>query len=54
MKKYEPKELVAISRYQNFFPTLDETIQNDVYDNMKKGGNYPPVYFFLADFLTSS
>jgi len=36
MKKYEPKELVAISRYQNFFPTRDESIQNDIYARMKQ------------------
>lgn len=36
MKKYEPKKMVAISRYQNFFPTLSEEIQNDIYDRMKQ------------------
>ncbi|MBR0473411.1 MAG: L-2-amino-thiazoline-4-carboxylic acid hydrolase [Erysipelotrichaceae bacterium] len=36
MKKYEPKKMVAISRYQNFFPTLSEDIQNDIYDRMKQ------------------
>ena len=31
MKKYEPKQLVAISRYQNYFPSLPEEIREEVY-----------------------
>ncbi len=34
MKHYEPKALVKISRYQNFFPTLEEDIQKDIYKRM--------------------
>ncbi|MCR4956703.1 MAG: L-2-amino-thiazoline-4-carboxylic acid hydrolase [Lachnospiraceae bacterium] len=34
MKKYEPKEMVASSRYQKFFPTLPDDIQNDIYTRM--------------------
>jgi len=34
MKKYNPKEMVAVSRYQNYFPTLPAEIQNDVYARM--------------------
>ncbi len=34
MKKYIPKEMVAISRYQNYFPSLPEDIKNDVYARM--------------------
>ncbi len=36
MKKYEPAEMVAISRYQNFFPTLPEDIKQDIYDRMRE------------------
>lgn len=35
MKKYEPKSMIAGSRYQNYFPTLTPEIQNEVYDRMK-------------------
>ena len=31
MKAYEPKQLVAISRYQNYFPRLPAEIREDVY-----------------------
>ena len=31
MKNYEPKQLVAISRYQNYFPSLPEESREDVY-----------------------
>ena len=31
MKEYVPERLVAISRYQNYFPTLPSEIQKDVY-----------------------
>ena len=34
MKKYEPKVLVAISRYQNYFPSLSAQFQRDVYARM--------------------
>ncbi len=34
MKKYAPEKMVAISRYQNFFPTLDEKIRQDIYARM--------------------
>ncbi len=36
MKKYEPEAMVAISRYQNYFPTLPKTIQGDVYARMQE------------------
>ncbi len=36
MKKYEPKELVHISRYQNYFPTLSAEIQNGIYARMRE------------------
>ncbi len=31
MKTYEPEAMVAISRYQNYFPTLPKEIRQDVY-----------------------
>ena len=31
MKKYIPEKLVAVSRYQNYFPTLSHEIRQDVY-----------------------
>ena len=31
MKPYEPKQLVAVSRYQNYFPSLPAKIREDVY-----------------------
>lgn len=34
MKKYEPKELAAVSRYQNYLPMLDSEIQNGIYERM--------------------
>ena len=34
MKKYTPEKLVAISRYQNYFPTLDALVQYDIYNRM--------------------
>lgn len=34
MKKYEPKALVAVSRYQNYFPSLRAELQRDVYARM--------------------
>ena len=35
MKEYRPERLVAISRYQNYFPTLPEVIWEDVYRRME-------------------
>lgn len=35
MKSYAPEKLVAISRYKEFFPTLPEDIQRDVYQRMR-------------------
>ena len=31
MKAYDAKQLVAISRYQNYFPSLPEESREDVY-----------------------
>jgi len=31
MKSYEPQKLVEICRYQNYFPTLSQEMQKDVY-----------------------
>ena len=36
MKKYEPESLVNISRYQKYFPTLPEKIQQDIYRQMER------------------
>jgi len=36
MKKYEPKQMVASSRYQNYFPTLSAEIQQDVFSRMNE------------------
>ena len=36
MKQYEPKHMVASSRYQNYFPTLSEAVKRDVYDRMSE------------------
>ena len=36
MRKYIPKEMVAISRYQNYFPTLPDEVQQDVYSRMEE------------------
>jgi hypothetical protein len=36
MKKYEPKQMIASSRYQNFFPTLPTEIQQDVFSRMNE------------------
>ena len=35
MKKYEPKKLVAVSRYRNYFPMLPLGLQNEIYDRMQ-------------------
>ena len=34
MKKYIPEEMAKISRYQDFFPTLDNDIRRDIYRRM--------------------
>lgn len=34
MNGYEPKELVAKSRYRNYFPTLPADVREDVYERM--------------------
>lgn len=31
MKRYTPEKLVAVSRYQNYFPPLPQEIRHDVY-----------------------
>ncbi len=36
MKGYRPKELVAMSRYRNYFPTLPKDVQEDVYTRMEE------------------
>jgi len=36
MKAYEPEKMVAISRYQRYFPTLPEDVKNDVYKRMRE------------------
>ncbi len=36
MKQYEAKQLVAISRYQNYFLSLPEEIREDVYARMRE------------------
>jgi len=36
MRKYEPERMVSISRYQNYFPTLEQSIQKDVYIRMSE------------------
>ena len=34
MNRYMPERLVAISRYQNYFPTLSPDIQRDIFFRM--------------------
>jgi len=36
MSKYTSEELVAVSRYQNYFPTLSSDIQKDIYDRISE------------------
>ena len=36
MKKYEPEALVAVSRYQNWFPSLPKDVQRNVYARMRE------------------
>ena len=60
MKKYEPEKLVKISRYQNYFPTLDDEIKADVYKRMgeliKEESGYCDKgnYSHMAQILTST
>lgn len=35
MKEYKPEQLAAISRYQNYFPTLPIEIRSDIYQRME-------------------
>ena len=59
MKKYEPEALVAVSRYQNWFPTLPKDVQRDVYARMRelleeeKGYCDKGNYAHMAQILTS-
>ena len=39
MNRYTPEKLVAVSRYQNYFPTLPHDIQRDIYSRMEKRGS---------------
>lgn len=58
-REYKPEQMVAISRYQNFFPTLPADIQQDIYKRMEEllveekeycdNGNYE----HMAQILTS-
>ena len=34
MKQYIPEKMAAGSRYQKYFPTLDQSIQQEIYDRM--------------------
>ena len=34
MKSYKPEKMVAVSRYQNYFPTLPQEVREDVYRRM--------------------
>ena len=36
MKRYESEAMVAISRYQNYFPTLPKDVQRNVYARMRE------------------
>ena len=36
MKMYEPKQMVASSRYQNYFPTLSEEVRQDGFSRMNE------------------
>ena len=36
MKEYKPEKLVAVSRYQNYFPTLETEIQQEIYLRMSE------------------
>ncbi|MBQ8095064.1 MAG: L-2-amino-thiazoline-4-carboxylic acid hydrolase [Clostridia bacterium] len=59
MKRYTPEKLVAVSRYQNYFPTLPAAVQREVYTRMTMlleeekaycdKGNYK----YMAQILTS-
>ena len=34
MKSYRPEALAKVSRYRNYFPTLDKQTQTDIYARM--------------------
>ena len=59
MKEYKPERMLAISRYQNYFPTLPEEIRNDIYQRMEalieeeKGFCDKGNYKHMAQILTS-
>ena len=59
MKQYTPEKLVAVSRYQNYFPTLPGNIQHDVHARMsmllteEKAYCDPDNYKHMAQILTS-
>jgi hypothetical protein len=59
MKEYKPESLVAVSRYQNYFPTLTADVQKDVYARMEelieeeKGYCDKGNYKHMAQILTS-
>ena len=36
MKQYIPEKMAAGSRYQKYFPTLDQSIQQEIYDWMRE------------------
>ncbi|MBE7005405.1 MAG: hypothetical protein E7425_14205 [Ruminococcaceae bacterium] len=36
MKAYIPEKMVAVSRYQNYFPTLPREMQDDIYARMRE------------------
>ncbi len=36
IKKYIPQRLVALSRYQNYFPSLDKEIRSEIYERMEE------------------
>ena len=55
MMQYTPEKLVAVSRYQNFFPTLPGNVRSDIYARIAKlieeekqyCANNPIYYFVL-------
>ena len=59
MKTYKPEALVAVSRYQNYFPTLSKDVQTDVYARIaelieeEKGYCDKGNYSHMAQILTS-
>ena len=36
MKEYKPEQMVAINRYQNYFPTMPVGTRNDSYQRMNE------------------